>query len=86
MRLRLVAIGDVSGNSNADLVVTYSDKESGPEVFVYLNRGRGRFRAGVSYSLHGDWAAGGSSVAIGDLDGDGKADLAVTSRLQSRQG
>jgi hypothetical protein len=78
-----VEIGDVSGDGKADLVVTYSDKESGPGVFVYLNRGRGRFRAGVSYSLHGDWATGGSSVAIGDLNGDRKADLAVTSRIHA---
>jgi hypothetical protein len=78
-----IEIGDVSGDGKADLIVPYSDKESGPGVFVYLNRGRGRFRAGVSYSLHGDWATGGSSVAIGDLNGDRKADLAVTSRIHA---
>ena len=36
---------------------------------------------GGGYSLHGDWATGGGSVAIGDLNGDRKADLAVRSRI-----
>jgi FG-GAP-like repeat/PASTA domain len=78
-----IEIGDVSGDGKADLLVTYSHKESGPGVIAYLNRGHGRFRAGVYHSVHGDWATGGSSVAIGDLNGDRKADLAVTSRLHA---
>ena len=78
-----IEIGDVSGDGKADLVVTYSHKETGPTVLVYLNRGQGRFRSGGGYSVHGDWATGGSSVAIGDLNGDRKADLAVTSRLHA---
>jgi hypothetical protein len=78
-----IEIGDVSGDGKADLLVPHSDKESGPGVFVFLNRGRGGFRPGVFHSVHGDWATGGSSVAIGDLNGDRKADLAVTSRLRA---
>jgi FG-GAP-like repeat len=78
-----IEVGDVSGDGKADLLVSHSEKESGPGVFVYLNRGRGGFGAGVHHSVHGDWATGGSSVAIGDLNGDRKADLAVTSRLHA---
>ena len=78
-----VEIGDVNGDDKADLLVTSSDKEEGPGVLVYLNRGHGGFRRGVSPSLHGDWATGGGSVAIGDLNGDRKVDLAVTSRLHA---
>ena len=33
--------------------------------------------------MHGDWATGAGTVAIGDLNGDRKADLAVTSRLHA---
>jgi hypothetical protein len=80
---RSIEIGDVNDDGKADLVVTYSHKESGPGVIVYLNRGHGRFRAGVYHSVHGDWATGGGSVVIGDLNGDRKADLAVTSRLRA---
>ena len=78
-----VAIGDLNGDRKADLAVTSSDKESGPSVSVYLNRGQGGFRTRVPYALHGDWATGGSSVALGDLNGDGAADLAVTSRIHA---
>ena len=78
---RSVEIGDVSGDGKPDLLVPYSHKESGPGVFVYLNRGRGGFREGGQHLVHGDWGTGGSSVAVGDLNGDRKADLAVTSRL-----
>jgi hypothetical protein len=78
-----VEIGDVNGDGKADLLVTSSDKEEGPGVSIYLNKGHGTFRRGVSPPLHGDWRTGGSSVAIGDLNGDRKADLAVTSRLHA---
>jgi hypothetical protein len=77
-----IEIGDVNGDGKADLVETYSHQETGPTVLVYLNRGQGRFRSGGGYSVHGDWA-GGPHVAIGDLNGDRKADLAVTSRLHA---
>jgi hypothetical protein len=80
---RSIEIGDVNGDSKPDLVWTLSDKEEGPGVVVQLNRGRGRFGEGTGYGLHGDWATGGSSVAIGDLNGDRKADLAVTSRIHA---
>jgi hypothetical protein len=78
-----IEIGDVNGDGKPDLIWTHSEKETGPLVFVQLNRGRGRFFEGRRYAVHGDWATGGTSVAIGDLNGDRKADLAVTSRLHA---
>jgi hypothetical protein len=80
---RSIEIGDVNGDSKPDLVWTLSDKEEGPGVVVQLNRGRGRFGEGKGYGVHGNWATGGTSVAIGDFNGDRKADLAVTSRIQA---
>jgi hypothetical protein len=80
---RSIEIGDVNGDRKPDLVSSYSDKEEGPWVVVQLNRGRGRLGAGKPYGLHGDWASGGTSVAIGDFTGDRKADLAVTSRIHA---
>jgi hypothetical protein len=78
-----VEIGDLNGDDKVDLLVTSSAKEEGPGLSVYLNKGHGTFRTGVSPPLHGDGATGGSSVAIGDLNGDRKADLAVTSRIHA---
>ncbi|MCH7702528.1 MAG: VCBS repeat-containing protein [Planctomycetes bacterium] len=65
-----VAIGDLDGDGDADLVVANSSDDN---VSVLLNNGDGTFAAHVLYGV----GNGPSSVAIGDLDGDGDADLAV---------
>jgi hypothetical protein len=68
-----VAIGDMDGDSKADLAVA----NAGPDnVSVFRNTGSS---GTVSYATKVDFTAGTNprSVAIGDLDGDGKADLAV---------
>jgi hypothetical protein len=62
-----VAVGDLNGDSNPDLVTAnrYS-------VSVLLGDGQGAFDAQPD---NGD--VGGLSVAIGDLNGDGRPDLAI---------
>jgi FG-GAP-like repeat/PASTA domain/FG-GAP repeat len=67
-----VAVGDLSGDGQPDLA-TASDVED--TVSVFLNKGRGRFRFSRDYGLGG--AASPYSVVIGDLNGDGKRDLAT---------
>ena len=68
-----VAIGDLDGDRSADLAVAVRDDDvsrSGA-VSVLLNGGEGAFGAGRVYPIGADPA----DVAIGDLNGDGSADL-----------
>ena len=68
-----VAVGELRGNGILDLVVAngYHDNV----VDVLLGNGDGTFQSPVSYDLDGIL---GDAVAIGDLNGDGIPDLAVT--------
>ncbi len=68
-----VAAGDLRGNGIVDLVVA-----SGigfDAVGVLLGNGNGTFQTPVTYVLNG---TEGGKVAIGDVNGDGIPDLAVT--------
>ena len=68
-----VAIGDLDGDGKADLAVA---NVSSATVSVFRNTGSS---GTISYAAKVDFTTGTNpiSVAIGDLDGDGKADLAV---------
>ncbi len=68
-----VAIGDLNGDGEADLAVANWGGGNGDTVSVLLNEGSGTFGTAVTYGV----GSGPASVAIGDLNGDGKADLAV---------
>ena len=67
-----VAIGDLDGDGNLDLVAS-NGNATFPSVSVLLGNGDGTFRVAVNYET----GAFPTFVAIGDLDGDGKPDLAV---------
>jgi hypothetical protein len=69
----VVAIADLNGDGRLDLA-SANGNQYAPTVSVYLNTGSGTFRAGRGYKA-GKYAS--YSVAIGDLNGDGKPDLAT---------
>ncbi len=66
------AVGDFNGNGKADLVVVNSQSSS-PGLSVFLGNGDGTLQGPVSYTA----GTLPLAVAIGDFNGDGKADLAV---------
>ncbi|MEO8680596.1 MAG: FG-GAP-like repeat-containing protein [Vicinamibacterales bacterium] len=67
-----VAIGDVNGDGKPDLAVANPDFASNT-VSILLGNGHGTFATAVHYTVD----TGPSSVAIGDVNGDGKPDLAL---------
>jgi hypothetical protein len=70
-----VAIGDLNGDAKLDLVAANAgpDEDPGKTVSVLLNRGDGSFLSERKFRT----GYGPGSVAIGDLNGDGKPDLAT---------
>ncbi|MEO8214351.1 MAG: VCBS repeat-containing protein, partial [Myxococcales bacterium] len=67
-----LATGDLDGDGRVDLVVARGDA-SGGGISVLMNRGEAVFAEAV-VTAPGTVAV---AVAVGDLDGDGRADLAV---------
>jgi hypothetical protein len=73
-----VVVGDVNGDGKLDAVVAspyFSGNKSG-SVSVLLGNGDGSFGTAVVYS---SGAASADSVAMGDVNGDGKPDIVVSS-------
>jgi len=72
-----LAVGDFNGDGKVDLVV---GDFFGGYVQVLLGNGDGTFQAAVNYFAFGPYSGsfpGPASVAVGDFNGDGKADLVV---------
>jgi Big-like domain-containing protein/VCBS repeat protein len=74
---RSVAIRDVNGDGIPDLIVSDYCADSACSVAtigVFLGRGDGTFQSPLMFDPGGDFSL---SLAIGDMNGDGKPDLVV---------
>ena len=78
------SLGDLDGDGDLDVVVGFNNNPAypppQPNVQVLLNDGAGVLSDGGSYLVPGTWQT--DSLAIGDLDGDGVPDLALTNAAQ----
>ena len=69
-----VAIGDIDGDGKAEIIVA---NETGNNISVLMNTSP---VGSISFAAKVDFATGSfaSVVAVGDIDGDGRTDIAVT--------
>src|SRR5688572_23492637 len=73
-----VAIGDLDGDGKSDIALVVIDNQTNQTLSVFRNVSTGSlisFAPGIDFPL----GRNGADIAIGDLDGDGKLDIAVTS-------
>jgi len=76
-----IAFGDTDGDGEAEVVIAHNGS-SGPRVFAYDSAAAG---FAFLWDAADDWGnlAVATSVALGDADGDGRAEVGVTRRHDS---
>lgn len=71
---RSIAIADINGDGKQDIVAAAAN-DNGNGVLVFLGNGNGTFAAHMDFTLSGTFSLSG--VAVADLNGDGKLDVAT---------
>ena len=72
-----VAVGDLNGDGNLDLVVVNKNQDNGTNVAVLLGNGDGTFRTAVTYDVGVQGYYPYPTIALGDFNNDGKLDVVV---------
>jgi len=75
-----VAIGDVNGDGRNDVVLTtsfYFDPANDYHIHVFLQNASGALNPPARYPTNSTYSSGPSSVDIGDVNNDGRADVVV---------
>ncbi len=71
-----IEIGDVTGDGRPDLIAVVSGSQAGQHVAVLRQNADGSYAAATYLAANSTWGA--SAVAVGDLNGDGRKDVVVT--------
>lgn len=78
-----VAVGDVTGDGRDDVLLTtsYAAHENDYKLFLFAQQPDGTLGAPVRYATHLVFADGPASLALLDVDGDGRRDVGLTSSV-----
>jgi hypothetical protein len=81
-----LVVADVNGDGKPDILVVNMNYPYEELVGVLLGNGDGTFQPAMTYSSGGYSLDNPSALAVADLNGDGKPDLAVTNACGSTSG